>query len=280
MADRGSAYRDILALYYGSVGEEPVADYPEIKCFDWQGNPSTLEALRAKYKFVVRRAEERGPVPVGHEVFRVTALREKAGTTAVIARCLLADSKPDVGRAVAGHWDGAPTRDVPGQWETNYELGTTNALGEVTAITMGSGGVIGPDGGPHAVWVVSPSTLSDCVDRIGWDGSTDHWHVDPEFMLVTQTAKPTPPTPPEPAGYMDDATRTHIRNAIWNQMNVPYNPDAALAKFAKAHDLGAPKGGEQRLTVGGKVYVVQPFDGAIAAVPEGEWDTCEAISWN
>ena len=79
---------------------------------------------------------------------------------------------------------------------------------------------------------------------------------------------------------MDEATKTEIRNAVWNQMGVPYNPDAALAKFAKAEGLGAPKDGEQRLVVGGKTYVVQPFDGAIAVVPEGEWDAVEAVPWN
>lgn len=29
-----------------------------------------------------------------------------------------------------------------------------------------------------------------------------------------------------------------------------------------------------------QLYIVQPFDGAIAAVPEGEWDAVEAIAWN
>jgi ABC-type arginine transport system permease subunit len=26
-------------------------------------------------------------------------------------------------------------------------------------------------------------------------------------------------------------------------------------------------------------YIVQPYDGAIAAVPDGQWDKCEAIPW-
>ena len=79
---------------------------------------------------------------------------------------------------------------------------------------------------------------------------------------------------------MDEATKVEIRNTIWNQLGVPYNPATALAQFAKAKGLGAPKDGEQRLVVGGKTYVVQPFDGAIAAVPEGEWEKVAAIAWN
>ena len=271
MAERGSTYREILAHYYGNGQEDPVAEYPPIACYDWQGAATTLAALQAKYKVVVRRAEERGPVAAGHEVFRVTALREKAGTTAVIARCLRADGDADAGRAVAGHWDGAPARDVPGQWETNYEVGTTNALGEVAAITMGSGGVIGPDGGPHAVWVVSPSTLSDCVDRIGWDGGTDHWHVDPQFTLTVQAAQPTTPPAPEP-GTPTEA----LRNAGWNAAGVAYNPDAALTRYAQAHGLGAALGNETYVVSG---YVVQPFRDAILYVAVGDWDNIHELTW-
>lgn len=271
MADQGSTYRDILALYYGNGQEEPVASYPEIKCYDWQGNPITLAALQAKYKIVVRRAEEKGAVASGHEVFRVTALREKAGTTAVIARCLLADGSADAGRAVAGHWDGAPARDVPGQWESNYEVGATNALGEVAAITMGSGGVIGPDGGPHSVWVVSPSTLSDCVDKIGWDGGTDHWHVDPQFtLIIQQAAESTEDETEEPTPFLEN-----IRNAGYNAAGVAYNPDAALVRYAQEHRLGAALGNESEV----QGYIVQPFRDKILYVMKGDWGNVQELDW-
>jgi len=79
---------------------------------------------------------------------------------------------------------------------------------------------------------------------------------------------------------MDNNTKTAIRNFLWNQMGVPYNPGAALAKFAKERDLGAPKDGEQKITMGGKVYVIQPFDGGIAAAVEDDWANVELIPWN
>jgi murein DD-endopeptidase MepM/ murein hydrolase activator NlpD len=97
--------------------------------------------------------------------------------------------------------------------------------------------------------------------------------------ILGLSSDPTPPTP-EPEDDMDEATKTAIRNTLWNQMGVPYNPATALAQFAKAKGLGAPKDGEQRLVMNGKAYIVQPFDGAIAAVPEGEWSAVEAIAWN
>lgn len=71
-----------------------------------------------------------------------------------------------------------------------------------------------------------------------------------------------------------------IRNTIWNQRGVAYNPDTALARYARANELGAPYDNEQRLVIGGRTYVVQPFGGAILAVPEGEWDRVEEIGWN
>ena len=79
---------------------------------------------------------------------------------------------------------------------------------------------------------------------------------------------------------MDDNTKLAIRNFLWNQMGVAYNPGTALAKFAKEKKLGAPKDGEQKIPMGGKVYVIQPFDGGIAAVAEGDWANVELILWN
>ena len=100
--------------------------------------------------------------------------------------------------------------------------------------------------------------------------------IDPAYILGLKGE----PVPPPVEDDMDEATKTAIRNTVWNQMGVPYNPEAALAKFAKANGLGAPKDGEQRLVMNGVAYIVQPYDGAIAAVPEGEWSAVEAIPWN
>ena len=237
LATRGKTWREILAHYYGGIvpdgprasgpeaaggGGEAVAQYPEqhasprervgsvpaIRAYTWDGQPTTVAALQAKYKFVIRRAEELGRVDAGDEVFRVVALREKAGDTAIIVRSTrdsaeapLANAeprqrRPDVGQKVAGHWPDAAPQSLPGQWHANYVIGETNANGEVTAVTMGPGGVIHENGGPHAVWMIANSALSDCVDRLGWDGATDHRHVNVEFALVVQAAAAEAPTTP------------------------------------------------------------------------------------
>jgi len=95
--------------------------------------------------------------------------------------------------------------------------------------------------------------------------------IDPAVMLGLKDA---------PEDDVDEATKTEIRNTVWNQMGIAYNPDAALAKFAKAKGLGAPKDGERRLVVNGKADIVPPFGRAIATVTEGGWDTVEPVSWN
>jgi len=79
---------------------------------------------------------------------------------------------------------------------------------------------------------------------------------------------------------MENATKVAIRNVLWNSMGIPYNPATAIAKFAKEKGLGAPKDGEQKITMGGKTYVVQPFDGGIVAVVEEDWANVELIPWN
>jgi hypothetical protein len=52
-----------------------------------------------------------------------------------------------------------------------------------------------------------------------------------------------------------------LKNAAWNAMLVNYNPDAALVKYAAAHDLGVPLCNEYKFTVDCAFYVGQVFIG-------------------
>jgi hypothetical protein len=64
------------------------------------------------------------------------------------------------------------------------------------------------------------------------------------------------------------------RNLAWNAMGIAYNPDAALARYAIAHNLGLPRSSELYVTAGGVVYVYQVFLGQAGYVVwcrQGDW---------
>ncbi|MHB0875647.1 MAG: SpoIID/LytB domain-containing protein [Anaerolineae bacterium] len=197
LAERGYTYHDILAHYYGDAGdarreqeESGMAEAATLKAYAWDGQETTVESLQRQYRFRVRRAEAQQ----GESVYRLVALRERAGTTAVAARVLGSDGLPQADQAVAGYWPDAPAAAVPLPWDwySRYVTGRTGAGGEATALVMGPGGTIGAEGGPHAVWVASAHAKSDCLDGIGWDGASDHRHVEGEWRLLAECAGDSP----------------------------------------------------------------------------------------
>jgi hypothetical protein len=212
MAAAGATARQILAHYYGGSpntaddndeGGDDVAQYPELKAYAWDGSATAVDELLRRYGLTVKRAE----VQAGAEVFRLVALREKYGDASQIAKVVDAQGNPTAGRYVAWYWPDAPAQSVPNQWQGRYETaGPTNANGEVgPGMGMGS---YHPEGqpGPHAMWVISPSTKSDAVYGLGMITQTDHHHVDLVFALVVQAAVPV--ADPPAAG---DANLTTIR---------------------------------------------------------------------
>jgi len=213
LAERGWTHQEILALYYGGAEipeEVPVSQYPEIRAYTWDGQETSVEALQARYAFEIKRATANP----GSEVFRLTGIREKYGDAAQIARVLRPEG-PEDSRLVAWWWPDAPTQvpePVPGEWERNYAVATTNAEGEVGP-GMGTGAYHDAGTpGPHAMWVVSPSAPSDAVYGLGMIVGTDHHHVDLEWTLVREPETPEEP-PADETPQPEPATVTAIR---WN----------------------------------------------------------------
>jgi len=68
-----------------------------------------------------------------------------------------------------------------------------------------------------------------------------------------------------------------IRNAAWQLRGVPYNPDAAFAKYAREHGLGAPLSVEAYGQVDG--YALQAFVGGIVYARVGDWGNVIHIDW-
>jgi hypothetical protein len=90
------------------------------------------------------------------------------------------------------------------------------------------------------------------------------------------TQPPTPPSPtPPPAGTPEAALLEAMRRGAWDSLNIPFNPEAALSRYARAHSLGVPMTGE--FDVGG--YRCQGFAGGIVYVPIGQWDQVRHMAW-
>jgi len=78
---------------------------------------------------------------------------------------------------------------------------------------------------------------------------------------------------------MDDATARTVRNAAWNAGGIPYNPDAAFPRYARAHDLGNPETPEFDFSFGGLQYRGQGFSRGIIYARIGDWDNIREVSW-
>lgn len=82
-----------------------------------------------------------------------------------------------------------------------------------------------------------------------------------------------PVPPPVPPPVFDEDV---IRQACWDRQNVPYNPNAALQKFAAEECLMAPLGPE--FDVGD--YRVQAYADGIVYCKIGHWDDVQWLSWH
>lgn len=81
---------------------------------------------------------------------------------------------------------------------------------------------------------------------------------------------PPPVTPPPVAGPLET-----IRRSAWDALQIPFNPDAAIGRYARANSLGVPMTGE--FDVQG--YRCQGFVGGIVYVPIGQWEQVKHIPW-
>jgi len=197
MAAQGNTYKQILAFYYGAVGEEvpPVEgeDNVEIRAFTWDGKATTVEALQAKYFFIYKRAEAKP----GQEVWRIVEVREKFGDTAAITKVMRSAAVAAVDQPVAWHWADAPIQVVnPYCWSNRFVIGRTNMNGEVgpgmgawiTGGTLEYWKLHPDDIGPYASWVLgeTPTDLFARVGMLSYPAPTNHDHMDVTFQLFVE----------------------------------------------------------------------------------------------
>lgn len=189
LAEQGRDYKAILAFYYGGDVVVPPVEVPmAIQAFDYLGNPTTVEALQARYKFTIRMTDK---VSTDGEVFRLVKIQEKRGPVSCVINIReksdLAGTDLAHPRAAAWYWPEAPQRTkLQYDWFDRYDICYVGPNGDVGP-GMGEGSFIHADGGPHKIWVLSPSTPSDIIEGIGW--LETHDHVEPWFQLVDATTE-------------------------------------------------------------------------------------------
>lgn len=176
---------------------------PEV--YDMQGQRRDWAWLRQKYgnvnyldagdvdKFALVRVDE----TTGPAVLKATVLNESGG--------------PHAKQPVANHWPDNSLPDLTQAglmrlWQSRAIHQYTDGNG-ITGFGLGGGSYIKDliAGGPHTVWVLSPSIDSDGMSGIGMLGGTNH---DGPLSLTFQvmrngTPEPGPDPDPEPVADID-----------------------------------------------------------------------------
>jgi len=69
------------------------------------------------------------------------------------------------------------------------------------------------------------------------------------------------------------------REAAWNAAGIPFNPQAAFAKYAREQNLGAPQTDEFEFSHNGIGYRGQGFSRAILYARVGDWGNIKELTW-
>ena len=169
------------------------------KVYDFYGVERSWEWLRGKYGSVSYL--DAGPL----RKFALVRLQETVGPAVLKARVLDEAGGPQFTQPVANHWPDPTLQDLresrsKSLWYPRACVQDTDNNG-VTGFGLGSGSFIGDleTGGPHTVWVLSPSLPSDGVSGIGMLGGTNHGGpLDLVFQIIPADPGIRPDPPPEP----------------------------------------------------------------------------------
>lgn len=146
-----------------------------IDVFDRNGTRRDQAWLEATYKVQVLDA---GPGPK----FKLVRVDETEGPAVFIVDVRNEQGNGMNQQPVANHWPGVEhdgqrkdLRDggLKSVWRDFAIIQRTSSNGD-TGFGFGGGSVMHENGGPHTLWVLSPSLPSDALSRVGWDGGTNH----------------------------------------------------------------------------------------------------------
>jgi hypothetical protein len=186
---------------------EPTPPSPgTIRVFDADGVERDLSWVYAKYGDFIIQAAAEGEGPA----YRITALREQVGNSAMVVRVLDSNGAPLAGTRVAFYWPDA-SKDancgpaggvIPGMRANRCVSGSTDANGNV-GFGMGDGAYYLPEEaqiGPHAVWIYGTTTRSELILGLGMVTPPSQSHFNVEFTRDgSEDPEPPAPTPPPPS---------------------------------------------------------------------------------
>jgi len=164
--------------------------------YDLDGTERDMDWLRGKYgnvKFLDGGSDSK------FELARV----DETTRTAMIKVLVLDDSgEPVQGQPVANRWPDPSLPDLTGSgsktlWHDRAHVQNTDSSG-LTGFGLGSGSYIGDlnIGGPHTLWILSPTLPSDGLSGMGMLGGTNHMGpLSLTFRIVDAAPPPMPPTP-------------------------------------------------------------------------------------
>ena len=123
----------------------------------------------------------------GRVKFALTEIHETIGPALIKVRVFDVDGFPQAEQPIANHWPDETLRDLTDGglqtlWHDKADVQHTNNNG-YTGYGIGAGSYIDDldVGGPHTVWVLSPSYPSDGLAGVGMLGGTNH--AGPLFMV-------------------------------------------------------------------------------------------------
>ena len=169
--------------------------------------------------------------------FRLARVDVTEGPATLKARVLDAQGAPHGGQPVANNWPDNTLPDLRNAglmtlWKDRAVYQQTEPSG-YTGFGLGPGSYIRDlaEGGPHTVWVLSPSLRSDGIGGVGMLGGTNH---EGPLFLTFQITNGDPVTPEPPAQDLDRLLR------LCEVMMVSsWTPEQIVARAARVLELAA-----------------------------------------
>lgn len=179
-----------------------MTQFPDV--FDQRGQRQSWDWLRARFGNV--QYLDGGNVAK----FRLVRIDVTDGPALLKARVLNANDAPHVNQPVANHWPDPTLPDLRDAglktlWRDRAIHQNTDGAG-FTGFGLGTGSYIGnlAEGGPHVVWVLSPSLPSDGISGLGMLGGTNHeGPLFLTFQIMDGQPEPLPEPQPGPASDLD-----------------------------------------------------------------------------